>query len=149
MCSKYGVPFVNSARKGISRTTLASKIFNYAVTGDVFDINQFDFASWGMSKDLSEKMVEMFKTGKLDQDVLDEADRLHKEFRLKKKFREVHQQHSQVGPIYDRFPNDYFKRYSDPELCLVCAVLTDRAVTDLVIGRNTEPREFRIFPHLE
>ena len=50
-CSKYHVPFVNVARKGNSRTTLTTKIFNYRKMGDVFNIENIDFKSFGIPEE--------------------------------------------------------------------------------------------------
>jgi len=146
-CSKYHIPFVNVARKrrGNSRTTIATTIFNYKATGDIFDIKTIEFEDFGIPPELSGEVIKMFDSGKLSKVVLDEADKVHKDFKKKKRFKDLGKMHPEVGSIIEEYSNDYFKRYTDPEICLTAAALASRAITDLVIGRTTRVFELDIF----
>lgn len=145
MCSKYCVPFVNVARKGNIRTRLAARIFDYRTSGDIFDIRSIDFDSFGIPKHMLERIVEMFDKDKLDKAVFDEADKAHNYFKKKKRFLNLEEIYPEIGSIRDRFPDDYFKRYSEPEGCFIAGALASRAITDLVIGRKTRVFELDIF----
>ena len=50
-----------------------------------------------------------------------------------------------VGSIINKFPEDYIKRYTDPEIWFLGAALASRAITDLVIGRKTISQDLNIF----
>lgn len=146
-CSKYRIPFVNVARKrkGNSRTTMATTIFDYKTMGDIFDIRTIEFEDFGIPPELSDEVIKMFDLGKLSEVVLDKADKVHKDFKKKKRFKDLGKLHPEVGSIIEQYPDDYFKRYTDPEICLTAAALASRAITDLVIGRTTRVFEIDIF----
>ena len=145
MCSKYGVPFVNVARKGNLRTTMALKIIDYKVNPDSFKIQSVDFQSFGIPSSLEERLVEMFESGRFNKDLLDETDATHREYKKKKRFKDLDKQFPHVGPIINKFPKDYFKRYTDPEICLTAAAMASRAITNLVLGYDTKVVELDLF----
>ncbi len=145
MCSKYNIPFVNVARKGNLRTTIATRVYDYRILDDVFDIRATDFDSFGIPEWLVREIVEMFDKDNFDRTKFDEADKVHNDFKKKKRFLELGKMYPEVGDIRDRFPEDYFKRYSDPEICFIAGALASRAITDLVIGRSTKVFELDIF----
>ena len=147
MCSKYKVPFVNVARKrkGNSRTTIATTVFDYRAMGDTFNVRQMEFEDFGIPAELTREIIEMFDSGDLRQSLLDLADKVHNEFKYNKRFLDLGGLYPEVGSIREQYPEDYFKRYSDPEICLVAGSLASRAITDLVIGRKTRVFELDIF----
>lgn len=145
MCSKKKKPFVNVARKGNIRTVVASRVFDYNKDGDIFNIRDIDFESFGIPKDLIDSTVKMFDSGDLSQDLLDEVDYAHNEFKKKKRFVDLGEMYPEVGSIKEKFPDDYTKRYTDPEVCYLAAALGSRTITDLVVGRKTNFDELGIF----
>jgi hypothetical protein len=145
MCSKYNTPFVNVARKGNLRTTIATRMFDYRTLGDVFNIRSIDFDSFGIPEGLVKEVIEMFDENRLDKGIFDEADRIHNSYKKKKRFLDLGEMYPEVGSITDKFPEDYFKRYSDPEICFIAGALASRAITDLVVGRTTKVFELDIF----
>lgn len=146
MCSKYRVPFVNVARKkGGSRSTLAVVTFDYRLAKNIFDIKKIDFFSFGISYNTTKKVIKMFESGNINQKILDEADKIHNTFKKKQRFKNLGELYPEVGSIRNRFPEDYFKRYTDPEMCLITGALAARTITDFVIGRVTKISELDIF----
>lgn len=145
LCSKYHIPFVNVARKGNLRTTIATRIYDYSLEGYKFNINSVDFKSFGLSKSTANQIKEMFRSEKLNKTQLDEADKIHYEFKKRERFKNLGDMFPEVGSIQQNYPNDYFKRYSDPEICLIAGALASRAITDLVVGRKTYVTELDIF----
>ncbi len=146
-CSKYKIPFVNVARKrkGNSRTTIATTVFDYKKTRDIFDIREMEFDSFGIPKELKKEIIRMFDSKRLNQKVFDEADKANYEFKKKKRFENLGNLYPEVGSIKEKYPDDYYKRYSDPEICFIAGALASRAITDLVIGRKTGVFELDIF----
>ena len=137
ICSKYSIPFVNVSRKDNLRTTMNLKIVDYRKTGNVFKIEEINFNSFGIDKTTSHKIIKMFHSEKLDNKLLEAADNIHIQFKKQKRFKNLSIAYPEVGDISNKFPNDYYKRYTDPENCYVAAALACRAITDLVIGRTT------------
>ncbi|MBN1385443.1 ThiF family adenylyltransferase [Candidatus Woesearchaeota archaeon] len=146
MCSRYKIPFVNVSRKrkGNLRSVIATTVFDYR-DGEPFTADELEFDSFGIQGDLARIVKEMFIQGRIRQDLLDECDRVHNEFKKKRRFTNLGDLYPEVGPITDRYPDDYFKRYSDPEICLIAGALAARTITDLVVNRITEVRELDIF----
>lgn len=147
VCSQYGVPFINIARKGNLRTTMALRTVDYKTHPNSFKIQSINFRSFGIPETLETKLVRMFEQERIDKGLLDEADTVHNEYKKKVRFKNLGEQFPHVGSIIDKFPNDYFKRYTDPEICLIAAAMASRAITDIVLKRKTRISELDIFTH--
>lgn len=148
MCSIYGLPFVNVSRKKRAdnlRSVIATTVLDYRLPNIVFDIRQLDFESFGIPPELAKEVISMFESGDMDARLLEQADNVHTAFKKKKRFKNLGDLYPEVGDIQNRFPDDYFKRYTDPEICLIAGALGSRAITDLVVGRVTRVHELDIF----
>lgn len=144
-CARHHVPFVNAARKGNVRTTIATRVFDFRTKGTEFDLESMDFCSFGIPDGLSREIVNMFKKEEINLELLNEADRVHNEFKKNERFRVLKHMYSEVGSIEEKYPEDYQKRYTDPEICFLAAALAGRAITDIVIGRTTRVMELDVF----
>ena len=144
-CSKYKVPFVNVSRKLNVRTAVVSRISDYKNEDLKFYISDELFDSFGIPDKLRGEIRKMFDSGNLNKALLDGADREHLDYKYKRRFQDIARDFPEVGSIKKKYPNDYLKRYTDPELCFTGTALASRAVTDLVIGRKTLVNELDIF----
>ena len=144
-CARRGVPFINVARKGNVRTTGATRSYDFRLGGADFSIRSVDFASFGIPPILFGDIVRAVEKGDPDPALLNEADAIHIEFKRNKRFRSLKRMYPEVGSIEERYPDDYHKRYTEPEICLLAAALAGRAITDVVIGRTTRVMELDIF----
>lgn len=148
VCSKHRVPFVNVSRKKNAnnlRSIVAVTVIDYRKLGVQFDCRNLDFSSFGIPDELAQEVVKMCKDDCFDQAILDHADHTHAKYKKNKRFEHLGQLYPEVGDIKDRYPFDYPKRYTDPEICLLAGALGSRAVTDIVIGRTTQITELDIF----
>jgi molybdopterin/thiamine biosynthesis adenylyltransferase len=144
-CAKHNVPFVNAARRGNARTMIATRVYDFRATKTEFDLESIDFDSFGIPSKLSKKIVTMYKKKDIDLRLLSEADRIHNNYKKDKRFLNLKHMYPEVGSIEEQYPKDYYKRYTEPEICLLAAALAGRAITDIVIGRKTNVMEIDIF----
>jgi hypothetical protein len=144
-CEKTGLPFVNMSRKERQRTTMRLRIMNYGKNPPC-RVEEINFASFGIEESMAIKMIEALKKEDLENPIFAEAEKVHSTYKKKYRFTDLHKEYPSAGDIRSEFPDDYLKRYTDPEMTFTGAALAARAITDIVIGKDPKIYELDIFP---